>query len=34
MNLITRYVNSKFTQQYRATVGADFMAKDVNVDGK
>lgn len=28
------YVNNKFTQQYRATVGADFMAKDVFIDDK
>lgn len=31
---MNQYVNSKFTQQYRATVGADFMAKDVVVDDK
>jgi len=27
-------VNNKFTHSYRATVGADFMAKDVQVDDK
>ena len=31
---MNQYVNSKLTQQYRATVGADFMAKDVVVDDK
>ena len=31
---MNQYVNNKFTQQYRATVGADFMAKDVIVDDK
>lgn len=29
-----RYVNQKFTQNYRATVGADFMAKEVTVDDR
>lgn len=29
-----RYVDQKFTQSYRATVGADFMEKEVMVDGK
>ena len=29
-----RYVNQKYTQNYRATVGADFMAKEVVVDGR
>jgi len=27
-------VNEKFTQQYRATVGADFMAKEVTIDDR
>jgi hypothetical protein len=27
-------VDQKFTQSYRATVGADFMEKEVMVDGK
>lgn len=31
---MNQYVNNKFTQQYRATVGADFMAKDVFIDDK
>ena len=31
---MTRYVDNRYTQQYRATVGADFMAKDVMIDDK
>ena len=33
-SLMTRYVDNRYTQQYRATVGADFMAKDVMIDDK
>jgi len=33
-SLMNQYVKQKFTQQYRATVGADFMSKDVVVDDK
>lgn len=35
-NLISNlsYVDQKFLQSYKATVGADFMEKDVIVDGK
>lgn len=29
-----RYVDQKFLQSYKATVGADFMEKEVLVDGK
>jgi hypothetical protein len=29
-----RYVDQKFLQSYKATVGADFMEKEVIVDGK
>ncbi len=29
-----RYVNNRYTQQYRATVGADFMAKEVMIDDR
>ena len=28
------YVDQKFLQSYKATVGADFMEKEVIVDGK
>lgn len=27
-------MNQKFSQQYRATVGADFMAKEVMIDDR
>eukprot|EP00827_Trimyema_finlayi_P003048 TRINITY_DN272_c0_g2_i2.p1 TRINITY_DN272_c0_g2~~TRINITY_DN272_c0_g2_i2.p1 ORF type:complete len:260 (-),score=101.69 TRINITY_DN272_c0_g2_i2:21-755(-) len=33
-SLINQYVSQKFTQQYRATVGADFMAKDVQLEDR
>ena len=33
-SLMNQYVKQKFTQQYRATVGADFMSKDVQIDDK
>ncbi len=29
-----RYVNKKYTAQYKATIGADFLTKEVDVDGK
>ena len=29
-----RYVDQKFVNSYKATVGADFMEKEVIVDGK
>ena len=32
--LYHRFVDERFTQQYRATVGADLMAKELQVDGK
>ncbi len=34
MNFSCRYVDQKFLQSYKATVGADFMEKEVLVDGK
>jgi Ras-related protein Rab-7A len=33
-SLMNQYVNNRFTQQYRATVGADFMAKEVTIDDR
>ena len=33
-HLISRYVDQKFVNSYKATVGADFMEKEVVVDGK
>ena len=32
--LMNRYVTDKFTQQYKATIGADFRPKQVDVDGR
>jgi Ras-related protein Rab-7A len=33
-SLLNQYVNQRFTQQYRSTVGADFMAKEVMIDDR
>lgn len=33
-SLMHRYVNNKYSQQYKATIGADFLTKEVNVDDK
>lgn len=33
-SLMNRYVNKKFSTQYKATIGADFVTKDVAVDDK
>ncbi|PVV02380.1 hypothetical protein BB560_003167, partial [Smittium megazygosporum] len=33
-SLMNQYVNRKFTGQYKATIGADFLTKEVMVDGK
>jgi len=33
-SLMERYVNKKFSLQYKATIGADFMTKEVEVDDK
>lgn len=32
--LMNQYVNKKFTNQYKATIGADFLTKEVMVDNK
>jgi small GTP-binding protein domain len=32
--LLNRYVNERFTQFYRSTVGADFMSKDLRYDDR
>lgn len=29
-----QYVNKKFSSQYKATIGADFLTKEVQVDDK
>jgi len=33
-SLMDRYVNKKYSIQYKATIGADFLTKEVEVDGK
>eukprot|EP00931_Biecheleriopsis_adriatica_P077259 TRINITY_DN5085_c0_g1_i3.p1 TRINITY_DN5085_c0_g1~~TRINITY_DN5085_c0_g1_i3.p1 ORF type:complete len:212 (+),score=45.75 TRINITY_DN5085_c0_g1_i3:99-734(+) len=33
-SLMNQYVNKKFTQQYKATIGADFLTKEVMIDEK
>uniref|UniRef100_A0A0A9YIR2 Ras-related protein Rab-7b n=1 Tax=Lygus hesperus TaxID=30085 RepID=A0A0A9YIR2_LYGHE len=33
-SLVHRYAKNIFTQRHKATIGADFLVKDVNVDGK
>jgi len=32
--LMNQYVNNKFTNQYKATIGADFLTKEVTIDDK
>merc|ERR1712178_190285 len=31
-SLMNRYVNRKFSNQYKATIGADFLTKDITLD--
>lgn len=31
-SLMSQYVNNKFSKQYKATIGADFMTKEITVD--
>ncbi|PVU85974.1 hypothetical protein BB559_006067 [Furculomyces boomerangus] len=33
-SLMNQYVNRKFTGQYKATIGADFLTREVVIDGK
>lgn len=33
-SLMNQYVNKKFSNQYKATIGADFLTKEVMIDGK
>jgi len=33
-SLMNQYVNKKFTNQYKATIGADFLTKEVTIDDK
>ena len=32
--MLNAFVDTKFTQSYKATVGADFTEKEISVDGK
>ncbi|XP_019095184.1 PREDICTED: ras-related protein RABG3b-like isoform X3 [Camelina sativa] len=33
-SLMNQYVNNKFSQQYKATIGADFVTKELQVDDR
>ncbi|CAG9312154.1 RAB7A_1 [Blepharisma stoltei] len=33
-SLMNQYVNKRFTQQYKATIGADFLTKEIMIDDK
>eukprot|EP00483_Globobulimina_turgida_P002680 UN02685 len=33
-SLLNRFVNSKFSLKYKATIGADFLQKDITIDDK
>lgn len=33
-SLMQKFVNQKFSQQYKATIGADFLTKEITIDGK
>mmetsp|Transcript_45378 Transcript_45378/g.52196 ORF Transcript_45378/g.52196 Transcript_45378/m.52196 type:complete len:206 (+) Transcript_45378:153-770(+) len=33
-SLMNQFVNNRFSQQYKATIGADFLTKDVMIDDK
>ncbi|RYG69241.1 hypothetical protein EON64_03205 [archaeon] len=33
-SLMNQYVNKKFTTQYKATIGADFLTKEIMIDDK
>ncbi|TYG52806.1 hypothetical protein ES288_D09G057800v1 [Gossypium darwinii] len=34
LNLSSKYVYNKFNQQYKATIGADFVTKELQIDDK
>ena len=34
LNYVIRFVNRKFTNQYKATIGADFLTKEVQIDDR
>ena len=31
---MNQFVNKKFSQEYKATIGADFLTKDIMIDDK
>lgn len=33
-SLMNQYVNKRFTTQYKATIGADFLTKEIMIDDK
>ncbi|CAN0537765.1 unnamed protein product, partial [Ectocarpus sp. 8 AP-2014] len=33
-SLMNQYVNKRFSNQYKATIGADFLTKDTVIDDK
>ena len=33
-SLMNQYVNKRFSNQYKATIGADFLTKDVVIDDR
>jgi len=33
-SLMNQFVNKKFTTQYKATIGADFLTKEIVIDDK
>ncbi|CAG9318796.1 unnamed protein product [Blepharisma stoltei] len=33
-SLLNQYVNQRFNQRYQATIGADFLTKDIEIDGR
>eukprot|EP00923_Selenidium_pygospionis_P053503 GHVN01092724.1.p2 GENE.GHVN01092724.1~~GHVN01092724.1.p2 ORF type:complete len:190 (+),score=31.34 GHVN01092724.1:169-738(+) len=33
-SLMNQYVNNKFSNQYKATIGADFLTKEITIDGQ
>ncbi|QPG74047.1 Rab GTPase ypt7 [Brettanomyces nanus] len=33
-SLMQQFINGKFSQQYKATIGADFLPKELNIDDK
>lgn len=33
-SLMNQYVNKRFSNQYKATIGADFLSKDITIDDR